>query len=351
MKQAGGKTRPQSADPTFTLYQELRSRGASSFDNAASGMDLKPDEQERCRSELLALGLIVQTGTAHDNRLDLESGLRSESETDAVAVIDPEIALLRLLERERLRLRDHRQQADEAYNALETLAGRFLRAGSTADSEVEVEVLTDYRRIQQVLEDITDVIQHDLASMHPSALLREVPERALSRDRRQIENGVRIRTVFHQRFASVPEMAEHFRAKADLGVELRLSPMVPMNLIIADHQFALLPVDPENIAAGAILARGPALVRSYLALYEHCWHTATPFGEQATPEHGGDGLSEQQHAALRMLASGMKDEKIARSLGVSLRTVSRLLSELMQELGASSRFEAGVLATRLGWLD
>ncbi|MFJ9843754.1 hypothetical protein ACIRYZ_25530 [Kitasatospora sp. NPDC101155] len=39
----------------------------------------------------------------------------------------------------------------------------------------------------------------------------------------------------------------------------------------------------------------------------------------------------------------------ARSLGISLRTLSRLLSEVMQELGTSSRFEAGVRAAKLGW--
>lgn len=346
---AGGRT--GSTDHTLALYLALRSRGASSFEEALAELDLAPAEQRRCREELLTLGLIVPTGTTHDNRLALQSGKRSEAETDAVTVIDPEIALLRLLEKEQLRLRDHLHQAENAYATLETLAGRFLRGGSVARSEVEVEVLTDYRRIQQVLEDITDVTQHDVCSMHPGALRREVPERPLSRDRRQIENGVRVRTIFNQRFVSVPEMAEHFRQKAELGVELRLSPVVPMNMIIADQQFAVLPVDPEDSAAGAILVRGPALVRSYLALYEHCWHTAVPYGEQALPEHGGDGLSEQQRAALRMLASGMKDEKIARSLGVSLRTVSRLLSEVMQELGATSRFEAGVRATRLGWLD
>ncbi|MEU7112258.1 helix-turn-helix domain-containing protein [Streptomyces sp. NPDC046182] len=54
-------------------------------------------------------------------------------------------------------------------------------------------------------------------------------------------------------------------------------------------------------------------------------------GRPAAPERGGDGLSEQQRAALQMPASGMKDEKIARNLGVSLRTVSRMLSQLMQE--------------------
>ncbi|WP_449344654.1 hypothetical protein [Streptomyces narbonensis] len=71
------------------------------------------------------------------------------------------------------------------------MAGAFLRAGSLTRSDADVELLSDYRRIQQVLEDITDVIQHSLASMHPTSLVREVAERVLSRDRRQIENGVR----------------------------------------------------------------------------------------------------------------------------------------------------------------
>ncbi|MFF5938630.1 helix-turn-helix transcriptional regulator [Streptomyces sp. NPDC012508] len=86
-------------------------------------------------------------------------------------------------------------------------------------------------------------------------------------------------------------------------------------------------------------------------MYEYCWHAATRYGDEERPEHDGDGLSEQQREALQMLASGMKDEKIARNLGVSLRTVSRMLSELMQELGASSRFEAGCARCVLGWLD
>ncbi|WP_461011710.1 helix-turn-helix transcriptional regulator [Streptomyces capparidis] len=264
----------------------------------------------------------------------------------------PEVALLRLLERERARLRQHLEQTDRVQSMLKTLAGDFLRADTLAQAaDVEVEILRDYRRIQQVLEDITDTVRHTLCSMHPIALGREIPERALSRDQRQIEKGVRVRSIFSRHLTSLPEAGQHLRNKAELGVQVRLSPVVPMNMIIADEQFAVLPVDPADRYAGAILARGPALVRSYRTLFEHCWHSATPYGEQVRPVRGGDGLTEQHRAALRMLASGMKDEKIARSLGVSLRTVSRTISELMQELGASSRFEAGVRAARLGWLD
>jgi len=347
-----GRSGTQTTDLALALYQELRVRGASSLQDIASEMNLSDEDTGRCRDELLSLGLVVPTGPTHDNRLDLDAGKASEAESDAVTVIAPEIALLRLLDRERSRLRNHLDQADRAHRTLKTLAGNFLRADTlTRDAGVEVEVLHDYRRIQQVLEDITDTVQRSLSSMHPVVGGREIFARALSRDRRQIENGVQVRSVFSQRLVSLPDEAQHLHAKAELGVQVRISPVVPMNMIIADEQFALLPVNPENPPAGAILARGSALVRSYQALFEHSWHMAIPFGDQRRPDEGGDGLTEQQRAALRMLASGMKDEKVARHLGVSLRTVSRMISDLMQELDASSRFEAGVRATRLGLLN
>lgn len=338
------------AEALLTLYQELRRRGVSSFREACSALRMAPEEYERCRVELTSLGLIVPTTETHATIADVRDA-SWKPDTDTVATVDPEIALLRLLERERERLRDHLAEADKAYSTLETLAETFLRAGALARSEIAVEAITDYRRIQQALEDITDVMQESSASMHPGGPNRQIPERMLDRDRRQIGNGVRVRAIYRSQDAVRPELAELLSRRVALGVEIRLAPVIPMNMIIADQQFALVPIRPEEPREGAILARGSVLVRSYLGLYEHCWHTATPYGDDAAPERGGDGLSEQQRAALQMLASGMKDEKIARNLGVSLRTVSRMLSELMQELGASSRFEAGVRAVRLGWLD
>ncbi|MFD3942981.1 LuxR C-terminal-related transcriptional regulator [Streptomyces sp. NPDC058579] len=341
---------PGRDDNVLTLYQELRRRGVSGFGEAYADLRLAPEEYERCRDALVSLGLIVPTGAAHATVTAVQDG-SWRSDTDVVAAVDPEIALLRLLERERERLREHLAEADRAYSTLETLAGTFLRADALTRAEAEVEALTDYRRIQQAIEDITDVMQESSASLHPGTPGRQNPERMLDRDRRQIGNGVRVRAIYGRQEAALPEMAEFLGRRAELGVEIRLAPSVPLNLIIADRQFALVPIRPEDPGEGAILARGSALVRPYLSLYEHCWHTATPYGDDAAPERGGDGLSEQQRAALHMLASGMKDEKIARTLGVSLRTVSRMISELMQELGASSRFEAGARAVRLGWLD
>ena len=67
---------------------------------------------------------------------------------------------------------------------------------------------------------------------------------------------------------------------------------------------------------------------------------------------GADSGPRVESAAclLRQLAAGAEDEQIARTLGLSLRTVRRRISQLMIELGADTRFQAGAEAARRGWL-
>ncbi|RPK62449.1 transcriptional regulator NarL [Streptomyces sp. ADI96-15] len=61
-------------------------------------------------------------------------------------------------------------------------------------------------------------------------------------------------------------------------------------------------------------------------------------------------LSEAEREVLRLMCAGCTDEVAARRLGVSLRTVRRMVSRLMARLDARSRFEAGVRAGQRGWL-
>ncbi|MFF8607846.1 LuxR C-terminal-related transcriptional regulator [Streptomyces sp. NPDC015346] len=323
------------SDQALAVYLELRARPASdhAFDEVADGLDLSADERERCRGELATLGLI------------------EPAESAAPAVVDPDVALVRLLQYERDRLESRLAETSRAQTALATLAGPFLRTSDAPRSEVEVEIVADAERVRRELAGLTDTVEHSLHVMHTGSVRREDMAEELERDRRRIARGVRVRAMYSRRISSVPEMAQHLAERAALGVELRFSPVVPMNMVLADENFALLPTDPHDPDSAAILARGPGLVRSYRALFEYCWHAATAYGDEESDAHGGDGLSEQQRVALQMLASGIKDDQIAKNLGVSLRTVSRLISEVMQELDAASRFEAGVKAARLGLLD
>ena len=63
-----------------------------------------------------------------------------------------------------------------------------------------------------------------------------------------------------------------------------------------------------------------------------------------------EALSAAELLLLALLGDGLKDEAVARALGVSVRTVRRMVAELMHRLDARSRFQAALLAQRRGWL-
>lgn len=52
-----------------------------------------------------------------------------------------------------------------------------------------------------------------------------------------------------------------------------------------------------------------------------------------------------------LLAEGRTDEFVAARLGCTRRTLQRRLRHILEKLGADSRFQAGVLAERAGWLS
>ncbi|MFJ8658370.1 LuxR C-terminal-related transcriptional regulator [Streptomyces sp. NPDC093795] len=338
-------------DQALAVYQELRIHPDATFDEVADRLELSTEERERCRDELATLGLTEPEEPAEEQAAAQAAEPAGPGAPRVRTVVDPDVALLRLLRRERDRLQERLAATSRTHTALEALAGPFLRAGATPRAEIEVEIVDVPGLARRSLADLMDSVRTAASFMHTGSVRREEMGGELAQDRLWADRGIRVRAMYSRRAASVPEMAQHLEERTAVGVEIRLSSVIPMNMVLADENFAMLPTDPYDPASPAILARGPGLVRSYLALYEYCWTAAAPYGQEDPAEKGGDGLSEQQRAALLMLASGIKDEQIARNLGVSLRTVSRLLSEVMQELGAASRFEAGVKAARLGLLD
>jgi DNA-binding CsgD family transcriptional regulator len=83
-------------------------------------------------------------------------------------------------------------------------------------------------------------------------------------------------------------------------------------------------------------------------------HTAVEQCSSAQPVPADDGEppapAMMERALLVLLAQGLTDDAAAKRLCVSVRTERRMVADLLRRLNAGSRFEAGVKATRLGWL-
>jgi hypothetical protein len=133
--------------------------------------------------------------------------------------------------------------------------------------------------------------------------------------------------------------------RATIGEQIRVVPEVPTRLAVIGNR-AMLPEPPGLASERRLVVRQPALVEMLTAYFEALWDRAV-----AVPAlERGDATPDLDELLLAQLAQGAKDEQIARTLGISLRTVRRRVAQLMVELGVDSRFQAGVEAVRRGWL-
>ncbi|GIG69188.1 helix-turn-helix domain-containing protein [Phytomonospora endophytica] len=257
---------------------------------------------------------------------------------------DPARALHTLVEH----LRTDLTALDELGHALST---RY--SVSTRPNEVDVEIIEGLDEVDRLFEDLGASVEREILSMFgwraSAPRSPEATERGLASMIALHDRGVAARTIFINRVGTVPHFGPHVMHLRDLGHEIRLMPAIPVQMAVYDRRIAVLPVDPDDTAAGALVIRGQVLARSLVAVFEHAWqHAAVPSGPPG-PELT-DTLTDQHLHVLRMQAGGAKDEAIGRAMGISPRTVSRLVSEVHEALGTSSRFQTAVVATRLGLL-
>lgn len=130
---------------------------------------------------------------------------------------------------------------------------------------------------------------------------------------------------------------------SDCG-EARLVDRLPAKACVVDRRFALLPIDLKVLAHGMVIITDPAVVSILTTAHQMLWR----LGED--PRAHGDEPPTELRPILAMLASGLPDSRAAQRAGMSARTYSRRVSELLRLLGARSRFEAGAEAARRGWL-
>ncbi|MCQ0002745.1 LuxR family transcriptional regulator [Streptomyces sudanensis] len=168
-------------------------------------------------------------------------------------------------------------------------------------------------------------------------------ERALPRDLGMLRRGVRLLTLYQHTARYSPDTQAYVRAVTAAGAEVRTLGELFGKMVVFDRATAFLPVrdDPD----AAVVLREPSAVAFLHSLFCHAWNLAEPFAASYSPA----ASAQLRDAIAARLAEGAKDELIARRLGMSLRTCRRHIAELMGELGAESRFQAGyLLALRSG---
>lgn len=130
--------------------------------------------------------------------------------------------------------------------------------------------------------------------------------------------------------------------------QARVVSKLPIKLALFDRRTALVPLtgplNGDTVDAGLVVHRS-ALLDALLDLFNTYWQRGT----NATFEEGQAAtgrLVPDEDPIVTLLGAGLKDETIARELGVSTHTVRRRISDIKNRLGVTTRFQAGLVLGR-----
>jgi DNA-binding CsgD family transcriptional regulator len=257
----------------------------------------------------------------------------------------PEVGLAALLAQAEAKVVQRQHEIEATRAAIRALA----EAHVTEPQRDELVRLDSLEAVRIRLEELAGLARVECLSFNPGAAHRP-DAMAASKPLNQLalERGVSIRAVYQDSFRNDPQTLAYARWFAELGGQTRTIPLIPMQMVIVDREFALLPLDPADTRLGAVEVRSQGVLAALSAMFEQVWAAATPFGTAAVQDN--HGLDPQERELLRLLGDGHTDESAARKLALSVRTVQRMMADLTARLGAESRFQAGANAVRQGWL-
>jgi len=297
----------------------------------------------------LAQRLEITEKTVRDS-LDQLSALAivqpSQHEETGLRAVSPETAMEMLLAR---------QQADLAAQQLRVEASRAAAARLIAECSgihprtADDEQIVGPEAIRERLSELARQTETEIMTFAPGGA-HSAADLAASREPNEalLRRGILSRTIYLDSVRNDRPTLDHVNWLNQHGAEVRTAVSLPVRMILFDRRQAVLPTDTADARTGAVILTGEGTITALCALFEATWESATPLGAKAPA--AAHGLTVQQAEMLKFLATGLTDEAIAKRFGISPRSARRIAAELMDQLDARSRFQAGVHAVQRGWL-
>jgi sugar-specific transcriptional regulator TrmB/DNA-binding CsgD family transcriptional regulator len=300
------------------VYVALGPLSSASVDDLAKLTGATPDEVRDTLEELRRLGLATESSTSWRPL--------------------PLLDVINQLKVQRL------SEIEMASVAAEALNSNLLAAGETRNDEIKI--LVGRESIVAAHRELLDSAKRELCffdkapyvQVRPGVTeedLRDAPEwRALDR-------GVNLRVVYHPGFD--PDRLTELGLFARKGERARTAP-VPMKLILVDSHTALIPsmrsYNPGHELRASIV-RHALLVEALQWLFEAVWDASVPIMASFSADH-----DPRRQMLVSLLMTGSTDSAIANTLNINVRSVRRWISELMDELGVTTRLQLGAALVR-----
>ncbi|WP_157982519.1 LuxR C-terminal-related transcriptional regulator [Nocardiopsis sp. FIRDI 009] len=260
----------------------------------------------------------------------------------------PESAAVELLNEDRRRLLEEQLRMERLRDEILALQPTYFKARQTRRSSEAFDVIEDVHLVRLLLSDQAQRTEQELCIAHPGGGMSEGGlSRSIALDRIMLERGVVMRSVLQHATRHHTPTKEYVNDITKYGAQVRTIPVVPRRMIIFDRKVAFIPKEGGEVTQGAVLLREPSVVDNFLASFELMWQNGRQFPVD-TADKRTEATEDIRQTILEYLATGTKDEVISRKLGISVRSCRRHIAEIMSDLKAESRFQAGVLAHQRG---
>lgn len=321
------------AGSCLALYEHAVLLGRLDEEAAYRDLPLDRDEIADARRALVELGLLSAPGTA-----------------GTVVPLHPDLArdVLNTPLAEEIRARQH--QIAENDRRLQRISDVLARTAMRSPDGDGVRWVTEPGQVRRELDAALLSCTQELVTLQPGG--GPLHERLISpttTDLDLLARGVARRELFQHTARASLQLRSHVRQVTARGAEVRTTSEGFEGLCVVDRRIVFLAVDPVRHAGQAAVVTHPALVPFLHRTVENLWAGAMPF--DAADAQYYEAADETKMSLLRLMASGLKDEAIANRLGMATRTARRHMAAIMDELGATSRFEAGVKIARMGILS
>ncbi|MFJ7063889.1 LuxR C-terminal-related transcriptional regulator [Streptomyces sp. NPDC101115] len=269
----------------------------------------------------------------------------AEGRAGRLVAVSPEAAQMELLVPLEREILDSRRRLAGFKGQLSSFVAAFEKQSK---ARAEPVVITDDReeielRLLQAAQGCTT----EVLVVQP-CVARETRELRLARPLilEALRRGAQGRIIYPHTARGDSDTRAHLGELLSAGGQVRTTKEVRDRFLVFDRKTAFIPAGEGE--AIAVVYEGA--VAAFLAgLHGRLWESAFDFDSGAAGYAGT--LEDLKATLLDLLASGAKDEVIARRVGMSERTFRRHVATIMQDLSATSRFQAGVLAARTGLVD
>ncbi|MFD3910004.1 hypothetical protein [Streptomyces sp. NPDC058603] len=185
-----------------------------------------------------------------------------------------------------------------------------------------------------------------VCTAHPMDRPRTVLNISEVSDIQRLGRGIRLRTVYPDSALSRAPENEWVSAVTPYGAEVRTTAAPFPRMLIVDDVFALMS-DNDAVrehSGTAWKVTHPGVLGFIRDTFNLLWHVADPWAGRARPRMTKTVTMPRTRAILNGMNDGLTHEAIAKSLGVTTRTVTNNLSPVYKALGieAGDRFRLGV---------